>query len=138
MTVADTNLVSELSKASPSRRVMEWWDSNPREQLFITTISQAEILFGIALLPAGRRRAQLENAARETFDVSFEGRILPFDSEAAEAFAKIASARRKLGRPISQADAQIAAIARSRGASLATRNTADFEHCGVRLLNPWG
>ena len=138
MTIVDTNLVSELAKRSPSPRVMEWWDSNPREQLFVTAITQAEILFGIALLPASRRRTQLENAARETFEISFEGRVLPFDSEAAEAFARIAAARRKLGRPISQADAQIAAIARSRGAALATRNTGDFEHCGIRVLNPWG
>jgi toxin FitB len=138
MTIVDTNLVSELAKRSPSKRVMEWWDSNPRDRLFITAITQAEILFGIALLPTSRRRTQLENAARETFEISFEGRVLPFDSEAAEAFARISAARRKLGRPISLADAQIAAIARSRGAALATRKTADFDHCGIRVVNPWG
>jgi len=66
MTIVDTNLVSQLAKRFPSPRVMEWWDSNPRDRLFVTAITQAEILFGIALIPAGRRRTQLENAARET------------------------------------------------------------------------
>lgn len=137
MIVVDTNVLSELAKVSPSRRVMDWWERHPPGELFITSVTQAETLLGIELLPAGRRRRQLEIAVQETFQISFEGRILPFDSEAAREFARIAAARRKAGRPISQADAQIAAIARSRGAALATRNTGDFEHCGVKLVNPW-
>lgn len=137
MIVVDTNVLSELAKVSPSQRVMDWWDRHPRAELFITSITQAETLLGIELLPAGRRRRQLESALNQTFQISFEGRILPFDSEAAGEFAKIVAARRKAGRPISQADAQIAAIARSQAAALATRNTGDFEHCGVKLVNPW-
>lgn len=76
-------------------------------------------------------------AARATFEIYFRGRILPFDSEAAEEFAALAAGRRRAGQPISQADAQIAAIARSRGAELATRNVQDFEECGVPMINPW-
>ena len=137
MTVADTNLLSELTKPAPSRRIMDWWDSQPRSELFVTAVTQAEILFGIELLPLGRRRAALESAARETFEIIFAGRILPFDTAAAREFAEIAVKRRKLGLPLSQSDGQIAAIARACGAILATRNTADFEHCGVALVNPW-
>lgn len=137
MIVLDTNVLSELFKMSPSARVMNWWKAHPMEDLFITTVTQAEILFGIELLPKGKRRTALENAADAMFSDDFEAHILPFDVDAAREFARIAAARRKLGRPISQIDAQIAAIARSRGATLATRNTGDFENCGVEVLNPW-
>ncbi|MBV8845363.1 MAG: type II toxin-antitoxin system VapC family toxin [Bryobacterales bacterium] len=111
--------------------------SSSGRELYITAITQAEILWGFERLPSGKRRKDLERIAQETFEITFDGQILPFDSAAASEFAKIAAARRKLGRPISQADCQIAAIARSRGAVLATRNTADFEHCGIRLVKPW-
>ena len=90
------------------------------------------------MVPEGKRREGLAQAARIAFETYFRGRILPFDPEAAEAFAALAAGRRQVGRPISQADAQIAAIARSRGADLATRNVADFEGCGVEIVNPWG
>ena len=136
MIVLDTNVLSELMKISPSARVMSWREAHPVAELFITTITQAEILLGIELLPKGKRRAALENASKETFD-EFDRRVLPFDTDAARAFASISAARRKFGRPISQTDAQIAAIARSCGAAVATRNSGDFEHCGVTVLNPW-
>lgn len=137
MTVTDTNLLSQLTNASPSRRIMAFWDSRPRTELFVAAVTQAEILLGIALLPAGRSRTGLEAAVRETFKVSFAGRVLPFDSAAAREFAEIAVRRRKLGGPISHADCQIAAIARAHGAAVATRNSADFEHCGISIVNPW-
>jgi predicted nucleic acid-binding protein len=89
-------------------------------------------------LPDGKRREGLASAADTAFETYLRGRILPFDSDAAEAFAELAASRRQAGRPISQADAQIAAIAASRGADLATRNVADFEGCGVQIINPWG
>ena len=92
----------------------------------------------MALVPEGKRREGLALAARTAFETYFRGRILPFDSEAAETFAVLAAGRRQAGRPISQADAQIAAIARSRDAVLATRNVLDFEGCGVQVINPWG
>jgi predicted nucleic acid-binding protein len=137
MIVLDTNVLSELMKASPSARVMSWRKRRSVEDLFITTITQAEILFGIEQLPNGKRRSALEAAAESMFADDFEAHILPFDADAAREFARIASARRKVGRAISQIDAQIAAIARSRGASLATRNVDDFADCGIPVLNPW-
>jgi predicted nucleic acid-binding protein len=105
--------------------------------LFTSAITQAEILYGIAVLPEGKRRDALLAAARSALENHFRGRVLPFDGAAADAFAAIAADRREAGRPISQADAQIAAIAKSRGAALATRNVADFDGCGVSVLNPW-
>jgi toxin FitB len=137
MIIADTNVLSEVIKVSPSPRVVDWWNSHPEAELYLTSITQAEILAGIELLPKGKRRAAIAQAAEATFREDFADRILPFDGEAAREFARIIAARRKLGRPISQPDAQIAAIARNCGAVLATRNTGDFEHCGVKLVNPW-
>ena len=137
MIVLDTNVVSELMKVSPSGPVMGWWRSRPGGELFISALTQAEILYGIELLPGGKRRNLLEQAAQEMFTEYFGGRILPFDSDAAREFARIALARRNAGRPISQTDAQIAAIARSRGASVATRNIEDFVDCGIAVVNPW-
>ena len=95
------------------------------------------LLYGLELLPGGKRRRALQSAVEAMFEEDFAGRILPFDGDAARMFAKIAAARRALGRPITQFDAGVAAIARSRGAVVATRNTHDFEHCGVRVVNPW-
>ncbi len=103
----------------------------------MTTITVAEILFGIDLLPKGKRRDKMLAEANATFAEDFAGRILPFDETAARAFPEVAAARRAQGRPISDLDAQIAAIARSRDAVLATRNIADFEGCGLHLVNPW-
>jgi len=137
MILLDTNVVSELMKALPEPAVMTWIDAVPASALFVSAITQAEILYGVALLPEGKRREGLERAAHIAFETYFRGRILPFDSEAAEAFALLATDRRQAGRPISQADAQIAAIARSRGAELATRNVPDFDGCGVEIVNPW-
>jgi predicted nucleic acid-binding protein len=137
MIVLDTNVVFELMKVVPAPKVFEWVARQPRQRLFTTAVTMAEVLFGLELLPAGRRRTDLTTAARAMFDESLSGRVLPFDSEAAVVFPTINATHRKAGRPISQFDAQIASIAFSRGAALATRNTADFEHCGVVLVNPW-
>ena len=137
MILLDTNVVSELMKAVPAPQVVAWVDAAPAAGLFISAVTQAELLYGIALLPDGKRRDALANTARIAFDTLFHGRILPFDSDAAEAFAILAKERRFSGRPIAQADAQIAAIARSRGAVLATRNVPDFEGCGFDVVNPW-
>ena len=137
MIVLDTNVLSELIKAAPSPRVVEWCNSYPEAELYLTSITQAEILVGIELLPRGRRRTGIEQAAEASFREDFEERILPFDSDAAREFAGIVGARRRRGHPITQADAQIAAIARACGAAIATRNTRDFEYCGVKVMNPW-
>jgi len=133
----DTNVLSELMKAEPDPAVMAFVNGIPATALFTSAVTQAEILYGIALLPSGKRRNSLLAAARVTLDNHFRGRVLPFDGSAAEAFASIAAGRRESGRPIPQADAMIAAIAKSRDATLATRNGADFEGCGIPVINPW-
>lgn len=130
-------LVSELMRPAPERRVEQWLAAQPDASVFISAITEAELRYGVALLPRGRRRAALLAEIEGMLEEDFASRILPFDSLAAQAFAIIASERRGKGRPISQADAQIAAIARSRGAALATRNAPDFDGCGVALINPW-
>lgn len=137
MILLDTNVVSELMKSAPEPAVMAWINAIPGAAVFVSAVTQAEILYGVALVPDGKRRQGLARASRTVFQTYFRGRVLPFDSEAAEAFAELAAARRQSGRPITQADAQIAAIARSRGAELATRNVLDFEGCGVDVINPW-
>jgi len=136
-TLLDTNLLSELLRATPEAAVLGWLAAQPAETLFVSAITQAEMMLGARLLPSGKRRAALEAALRATFDEDFAGRILPFDSAAVPAYVDIVSARRTAGRPISQFDAQIAAIARHHGARLATRNVGDFEGCGVAVVNPW-
>jgi predicted nucleic acid-binding protein len=135
--VVDTNVLSELLRPAPEPNVVAWVASKPRSALFTTTITRAEILYGIALMPEGRRRDALRPCVQEIFDEDFAGQVLPFDSDAADFFATIASARRMAGRPISQFDAMVAAVARSRGASLATRHGKDFVDCGVSLVDPW-
>ena len=104
----------------------------------MTSITQAEIFYGVLLLPAGRRRTAIEAAAAAMFETEFAGRVLPFGSDAAPLYARIAAERRRAGRPISHFDAQIAAIARASGAAVATRNVDDFDRCGVKLIDPWG
>jgi len=135
--VLDTNVLSEILRPSPSPKVLRWLDEQAAAGVVTTTITQAEMLYGLECLPAGRRRSNLQGAIEKIFFEEFAGRILPFDEQAARAFAKIVASRDALGRPISQFDAMIAAIARSRGAGLATRNTVDFEDCGLRIVNPW-
>ncbi len=137
MIILDTNVVSELMKAEPAASVQEWVASQPASRLFVTAVTQAEILYGIGLLPKGRGRNGIAIAAKAMFDADFNDRVLAFGSDAATVYADIAVARRKKGRPISQFDAQIAAIARSTGAALATRNVGDFEGCEIELINPW-
>lgn len=137
MIILDTNVLSEMMKAAPSPVVVHWMRSQPALELFTTAITRAEILYGIELLPRGKRRTRLEFEALAMFSEDFSGRVLPFDDGAAQTFAHLAVARRALGRPATQFDTQIAAIARAHGAALATRNTADFEGCGITVVNPW-
>lgn len=137
MIVLDTNVVSELMRADKAERVVRWIASRSPANLCITTITQAEILLGAQLLPKGKRRDAIEQVAEAIFDKGFAGRVFPFDTEAARAYARIIAARRRAGRATSQADAQIAAIARSRDFGLATRNVRDFEGCGIDLFDPW-
>ena len=137
MFVLDTNVVSELMRDRPDSRVISWLDDQSTSDLCVTAITEAEIRVGIAFLPTGERQRGLAAAAERAFVVLFGGRILPFDSDAAREYAGIASNRRATGRPISQADCMIAAIARSRGASVATRDASGFDECGIDVVNPW-
>jgi predicted nucleic acid-binding protein len=137
MIILDTNVLSETLRPTPSARVLEWMRSEPASALFTTAITESELLYGIALLPEGRRRQSLESVVDLIFAEDLAGRVLPFDSAAAREFADIAASRRRAGRPISEADARIAAIARSRGGALATRNVGDFVGCRLELIDPW-
>lgn len=137
MILLDTNILSELMRPAPEKGVEQWLADQPDASVFISAITEAELRYGVALLPAGKRRSALATVIEDMFGEDFIGRILPFDSAAAVAFAEIAANRRRAGRPIAQADAQIAAIAWSRGAALATRNELDFAECGLKLINPW-
>ena len=137
MIVLDTNVVSEWMRPAPSVVVIEWVTRQIPTDLYLSTITEAEMRFGAELLPTGRRRDRLLTAIEVTLADDFAGRILPFDSAAAQAYAGIAAYRRAAGRPIRESDCQIAAIALSRGASVATRNVKDFEDCGVHVINPW-
>jgi predicted nucleic acid-binding protein len=138
MIVLDTNVISELMRPTPDARVMAWMAQQPMAGLFTMTVTQAEIFYGLALLPQGRRRDDLVVAAQQMFDVDLAGRVLSFDIDAAMIYAEIAAGRRRIGKPINQIDAQIAAVARSRGAQLATRNVPDFVDCEIVVVNPWG
>jgi predicted nucleic acid-binding protein len=133
----DTNVLSELLRAQPHPAVLAWFAEQPADSLFVSAVTQAEMLLGARFLPRSKRRQQLETALDTMFREDFAGRVLPFDSAAAAAYAAVVAARRGAGRPISQFDAQIAAIALSRRAGLATRNVSDFEECGLTLTNPW-
>jgi predicted nucleic acid-binding protein len=137
MIVLDTNVLSELMKPKPAVQVLGLFQRFPASEFYLTAITQAEILYGIALLPNGKRKTTILSIADSMLTEDFAGRILPFDSDAAHAFAAIASGKRKRGRPIGQFDAQIAAITSVNSAILATRNAQDFTDCGIKLLNPW-
>jgi toxin FitB len=137
MIILDTNVLSETMQPQPSPRVLTWWEQQESAELFITAVTVAEVLYGIELLRHGKRRAALLAGADRMFGKVFVGRILSFDESAAREFAEIAAGRRFLGRPIAEFDAQIAAIASAHRAILATRNIADFDGCGLRLVNPW-
>ena len=137
MLMLDTNLLSEIMRSEPERKIADWIVRQPSDELFTAAVCQAEILSGLAIMPSGRRRTDLEEAARAMFADDFDGRILPFDTEAAAAYAGVFAARRKVGRPSGTIDLMLAAIARVRGASVVTRNVADFEGVGVAIVNPW-
>ncbi|WP_026455145.1 type II toxin-antitoxin system VapC family toxin [Saccharomonospora iraqiensis] len=137
MTVLDTNVVSELMRPEPDRGVMAWVDRMPPEDVFVTAVTAAELRYGAARLSDGRRKRELVVKVEELFAEDFRGRVLPFDDAAAGCYAEITVAREREGLAVSMADAQIAAICRSHGVPLATRNTKDFSGTGVELLDPW-
>lgn len=137
MIVLDTNVLSETLKPLPNAAVVAWMAAQPRSTLFTTTVVEAEILHGVAVLADGARKTQLQAALKAIFTEDLSGQVIPFDRDCAEAYAGIAANRKNSGQPISQFDAMIAAATASRGATLATRNLRDFADCGIRLINPW-
>jgi toxin FitB len=137
MILLDTNVISELMRAEPAQVVLDWFGQHDAADLFISAITEAELRTGIAILPQGQRRDRLQVALEAMIEQDFQSRILPFDSAAARAYADLAASRRASGRPIAEADCQIAAIARAVGASVATRNVKDFDGCGITVINPW-
>jgi len=137
MILLDTNVVSELMRPEPDQAVLRWFANQASIDLYLSAIAEAELRRGAAMLHAGKRRDQLMAAIDAMIAEDFAGRILPFDSAAAQAFVLVFLERRAAGRPISFADCQIAATARAQGAAIATRNTADFAGCGIAVIDPW-
>lgn len=138
MILLDTNVISELMRPVPDPNVVSWLDRQPEWDLWISAITVAEIRLGLALLPAGKKKKVLLDIAEQMFLEDFQDRCLPFDYQAAAAYAVIVSERNKKGRPISVEDAQIAAIARTADLVLATRNSRDFVDIeGLALVDPW-
>ena len=133
----DTNVLSETMKPRPAERVASWLREQPLRTLFTASFCCAEIFAGIAVLPTGRRRRELEGIATEIFGQDFAGRILPFDERAAMAYAALFAKRRMQGRPIAAADLIVAATAHAHGATIVTRDVGGFEDCGIDLINPW-
>lgn len=134
--VLDTNVLSELMRAVPDRHVETWVRAVPPDLVYTTSVTVAEVRFGIARLAAGRRGDELASVADDVF-ATFADRVLPFDNATASHYADIVVERERRGAPISGFDAQIAAICRSRRAALATRNTSDFSQIGLKLIDPW-
>ena len=137
MIVLDTNIVSEPLKPKPDPEVLAWLDRQAPETLYLTTISLAELSAGVEILPAGKRRAALQQAVGTQVLSLFQSRVLGFDHDAALAFGRIAAKAQAAGNPIDFADCAIAAIATTHRFILATRNARDFKGTGVELLNPW-
>ena len=138
MILLDTNVVSELMRPAPEPRVLAWLDAQPAADVWISAITVGEIRLGIARLPDGQRKERLAGLAEAMFQEDFSDSCLSYDVLAAAEYATIVATRTHLGRPISVEDAQMAAMARSVGLTLATRNTKDFSDIDeLHLMNPW-
>lgn len=137
MILLDTNVISAVMAPTPPESVLSWLDAQSSAGLFLSTITIAEIRYGLRCLPAGRRRQTLEDRFRQFVAQGFEQRILPFDLPAANLYAEVMAHRKETGRPMSVCDGEIAAIALANGLAIATRNVADFEDCGLELIDPF-
>ena len=137
MILLDTNVISELVRPVPEPAVQNFLRSRPPEELFTSAICEAEIRYGVARIPAGRRRDEVTARILAFLAEAFAGQILPFDSGCAACFAEIRASREARGKPIAVEDAMIAATTAAHGATLATRNLADFGDCGIEVVNPW-
>ena len=137
MIVLDTNVLSELMHPRADPDVVAWLDDQAVNEVYLTAVTAAELRSGVARLPDGRRKTDLAERVRRTIEEDFTGRVLPFDDEAAANYADIVVDRERRGMVISMADAQIAAICRNHSADLVTRNTKDFIHTGIDVIDPW-
>ncbi len=137
MILLDTNVVSAVMMPIPNQAVADWLDRNETGDLFLSAVSVAEILYGLRILPRGKRRQTLEDRFDDFVCRGFERRILAFDHKAGRFYGELMGRRREIGRPMSSFDGQIAAIARSHNLAVATGNVRDFEECGLRILNPF-
>jgi hypothetical protein len=135
--VLDTNVISEPLRATGETAVRAWLNAQSPETLYTTTINLAELFAGVAVLPAGKRRRELNDRLRATLSRLFQGRVLSFDLAAAESYARIAEESKAAGRPVPHDDALIAAIARAHGFAVATRNASNFAGAGTTLIDPW-
>jgi len=135
--VLDTNAVSALLLPEPPSAVLSWMERNQLSDMHLTAVNEAELRYGIEIMAPGKRRRALEAALEGWLEDSFEGNILPFDSNAAKAYVQIAAKCRSLGRPISVADCMIAAICRAHSFTLITRNERHFRDAGIHTVNPW-
>ena len=133
----DTNVLSELMRPTPDASIASWVAGRATSSLHLTAVSEAELRFGLAIIPPGRRRDGLAQGLERMLRTGFANRVLPFDSAAASAYAVSAAARRAIGRPMPETDCQIAAIARSRGMAAVTRNVRDFADAGIVAIDPW-
>ncbi|MDT0137310.1 type II toxin-antitoxin system VapC family toxin [Acidovorax sp. PRC11] len=137
MILLDTNVMSEPLRQAPEPRVIEWIDAQAMETLFLSAITVAELRAGVALLPAGKRRAGLQDNLEKRVLPLFAGRVLPFDLACTQSYAKLIAKSRSAGLAIATADGYIAAIAAANGFAVATRDTSPFEAAGVTVINPW-
>jgi toxin FitB len=133
----DTNVVSEVMRRAPIPKVVTWLNNANSNELYLSSISIAEIAYGLQVLPEGKRRQEIATRFVQFLEGGFNFRTLAFDDRAAFAYGDLMATTRALGRPMSMPDGQIAAIAKSQGMSLATRNVNDFEATGLTLINPW-
>lgn len=137
MYILDTNVISELFRPRPEPLVSDWIERHPPEQFFVTSISKAESLLGLTMMPDGKRKHALAETMHGFFDHGLLTPILPFGDREAIAFADLVTHRTRRGLPIGEFDAQIAAVARVSGFAVVTRNVDDFRHCGIEIINPW-
>jgi predicted nucleic acid-binding protein len=137
MILLDTNVISETMRERPDPLVRAWIRQHTRAEVWTASVVIAELLAGIESMPSGRRQRALREAVDQMIVDDFRGQILAFNLPAARQFGQILASRQKIGRPIREMDAQIAAIARVNGAILATRDVNDFSGCGLTVLNPW-
>ena len=137
MILLDTNVVSEPLRAAPDARVIKWIDAQSLETLYLTAITVAELRAGMALLPAGKRRAGLQQNLETRLLRLFAGRVLPFDLGCTQAYAELMAKARAAGLAMASADGYIAAIAAANGLAVATRDTGLFEAAGAAVINPW-